>query len=45
MEAARLGIKPTRDTFIMPLDVQNVAKKRAREIWEKHPNDALSIRM
>jgi hypothetical protein len=45
MEASRLGIKPTRDTFIMPLDVQNIAKKRAQEMWENHSNDALSVRM
>jgi hypothetical protein len=45
MEAARLGVKPTRDTFIMPSDVHNVAKKKAQEMWEKHKNDALSVRM
>jgi hypothetical protein len=45
MEAARLGVKPTRLTFIMPSYVQNVAKKCTQEMWEKHPNDALSVRM
>jgi hypothetical protein len=29
LEAARQGIKPTRDTFIMLDDIHNIAKKRA----------------
>jgi hypothetical protein len=29
LEAAKLGLKPNRDTFIMPADVQNAANKRA----------------
>jgi hypothetical protein len=35
----------TRDTFIMPDDVYNMCKKRATELWKKHPRDPLSIRM
>jgi hypothetical protein len=45
MEAVRLGLKPNRDTFIMHADVQNIAKLRAQEMWQKHNNDALSVRM
>jgi replication-associated recombination protein RarA len=29
LEAARQGIKPTRDTIIMLDDIHNIAKKRA----------------
>jgi hypothetical protein len=45
MEASRLGVKPTRDTFIMPSNVHNVVKKRAQEMWEKYKSDALNVCM
>jgi hypothetical protein len=45
LQMSMAGQKPNRDTFIMPSDVQNVAKKRAQELWEKHPRDAMSVRM
>jgi hypothetical protein len=45
MKAAALGVESTRDTFILPSDVYNLAKKRAQELYERHKNDAVSIRM
>jgi hypothetical protein len=45
MKAASMGIQATRDTFILPSDVQNLAKKRAEELYQRHKNDALSVRM
>jgi hypothetical protein len=45
LEAARQGIKPTRDTIIMLDDIHNIAKKRAQELYQKHKNDALSVHM
>jgi hypothetical protein len=29
----------------MPFDVYNIANKLAKELWEKHPKDAMSVRM
>ena len=43
--AAKEGVKPTRDTFIMLDDIHNITKKRAQELYQKHSNDALSVRM
>jgi hypothetical protein len=45
MKAAALGVESTRDTFILPSDVYNLAKKRAQELYEKHKNDAVSVHM
>jgi hypothetical protein len=45
MKSAMLGVQPTRDTFILPSDVYNLAKKRAQELYEKHKVDAVSVRM
>ena len=45
MRCAQNNIPPTRDTFIMPSDVYNLANKLAKELWEKHPKDAMSVRM
>jgi hypothetical protein len=45
LEAARQGIQPTRDTFIMLDDIHNIANKRAQEVYQKHKNNALSVRM
>ena len=35
----------TRDTFLLPVDVRNICRKRAEELWEKHPSDPISVRM
>ena len=35
----------TRDTFLLPSDVRNVVRKRAEELWMKHPSDPISVRM
>ena len=35
----------TRDTFLLPTDVRNVCRKRAEELWLKHPSDPISVRM
>jgi hypothetical protein len=45
LEAAKQGIQATRDTFIMLDDIHNIAKKRAQELYQKHKNDAISVRM
>ena len=45
MRCAQLNLPATRDTFIMPSDVYNIANKLAKELWEKHPNDAMSVRL
>ena len=29
----------------MPVDVRNICRKRAEELWEKHPSDPVSVRM
>jgi len=33
------------DTFVLPSDVRNLAKKRANELWHKQPKDPISVRM
>ena len=43
MEMAMQNKKPTRDTFIMMSDVQNLAKKRAEELWQRDPDDTTSV--
>ena len=45
MRCAQNNLPATRDTFIMPSDVYNIANKLAKELWEKHPSDAMSVRM
>ena len=45
MRLAENNIPVSRDTFIMPSDVYNIANKLAKELWEKHPKDAMSVRM
>ena len=35
----------TRDTFLLPSDVRNICRKRAEDLWEKHPKDPISVRM
>ena len=45
MSCAQLNLPSTRDTFIMPSDVYNIANKLVKELWEKHPSDAMSVRL
>jgi len=45
MRCAQNNLPAVRDTFIMPSDVYNIANKLAKELWEKHPRDAMSVRM
>ena len=45
MRCAENNLPATRDTFIMPSDVYNIANKLAKELWEKHPSDAMSVRL
>jgi hypothetical protein len=45
MRAAMLGSEATGDTFILPSDVYNLAKKRAEELYQKHKIDAVSVQM
>jgi hypothetical protein len=35
----------TCDTFVLPSDVRNFAKKRVNELWQKHPKDPINVRM
>ena len=35
----------THNTFLLPIDVRNICRKRAEELWEKHPSDPVSVRM
>jgi hypothetical protein len=35
----------TCDTFVLPSDVQNLAKKRANELWRKHQKDPINVKM
>ena len=45
MQGALNNLPATRDTFIIPTDVCNIANKLAKELWEKHSRDAMSVRM
>jgi hypothetical protein len=45
LKCAQFNLLTSRDTFVLPADVHNIAKKLAKELWEKHPRDALSVRM
>jgi len=33
------------DTFVLPFDVRNLAKKKANELWHRHPKDPINVRM
>jgi hypothetical protein len=33
------------DIFVLPFDVKNLAKKKADELWQKHPKDPINIKM
>jgi hypothetical protein len=33
------------DTFVFPSNVRNLTKKRADELWHKHPKDPIIVRM
>jgi hypothetical protein len=35
----------TCDTFVLPCDVRNLAKKKVDELWHKHPKDPINVRM
>jgi hypothetical protein len=35
----------THDTFVLPSNVKNLTKKKADELWQKHPKDLISVRM
>ena len=35
----------TRDTFLLPSDVRNIVRKRAEELWMKHPSDPINVCM
>jgi hypothetical protein len=35
----------TCDTFVLPFDVRNLVKKRANELWHKHPKDPINVKM
>jgi hypothetical protein len=43
MRVAMLNNKANKDTFILPSDVYNLAKKRAEELYQKHKIDAVSV--
>ncbi|KAG0573566.1 hypothetical protein KC19_VG189000 [Ceratodon purpureus] len=42
---AQNNLPTTRDTFIMPTDVYNLANKLTKELWEKNPSDAKTVKM
>lgn len=44
-ELAKFNERVKRDIFLLPSDVRNICKKRAEELWEKHPSDPISVRM
>jgi hypothetical protein len=35
----------TRDMLLLPSDVRNICRKRAEDMWEKHPSDPINVRM
>ena len=45
MQHVENTLPATRDTFIMHSDVYNITNKLVKKLWEKHPNDAMSVRM
>ncbi len=44
-EQAQRNEHVTHDTFVLPSNVKNLAKKRADKLWQKHPKDPISVRM
>jgi hypothetical protein len=44
-EQAQRNEPITCDTFVLPSNVRNLAKKRVDELWQKHPKDPISARM
>ena len=34
-----------RDTFVMPQDVRNLANQMAEDLWKRHPNETMNVRM
>ena len=45
MRLTENNVPAYRDTFIMPSDVYNITNKLVKELWEKHPKDAMSVKM
>ena len=45
LRCARLNLPVTRDTFIMPSDVYNIASVIATKLWQLDPRNAVSVRM
>lgn len=45
MELALANAPVGRDTFVLPHDVRNLANKRAGDLWMKHKNEIVSLRM
>lgn len=35
----------THDTFLLSSDIQNICYKQAKEFWEKHSYDPISVQM
>jgi hypothetical protein len=44
-EQAQWNEHVIHDTFVLPSDVRNLAKKRADKLWKKHPKDPINVRM
>jgi len=44
-EQAQQNEPITRDTFVLPLNVRNLAKNKVNELWQKHFKDPISVRM
>ena len=44
-ELALVNGTVTRDTFLLPTDIRNICRRRAEELWMKHPSDPISVRM
>jgi hypothetical protein len=35
----------SHDTFVLPSNIKNLAKKKTNELWQKHPKDPINVRM
>jgi len=35
----------THDTFVLPSDIKNLAKKKTNELWQKHPKAPIGVKM
>ncbi len=44
-EQAQRNEPITCNTFVLPSNVRNLAKKRVNELWQKHLKDPISVRM